>query len=387
VGPRALSDFELTVGMVFGLEPGGPRAVPIERDPIDTLGDVLEPHLRSGSCVVWQTGDEGGAIALACAVRRARREGLPDPLPLSLVTRPGAGDDPYVRSVVDALGLDDWMRVDVAGQLGLLGRDAREGLLRHGIRYPCVAHVVAPAARAASGGTLVDCHGLREVWDFWRGAAIRRLSLSRRPTRRELTRAAVALAPRAIRRRAAEAAMRSLRLDHLREPVLDWLRGRFVEEAFTMPLRASSAALRLYQRRCLWETARTFSSVGEDNGAHVIHFFMDPRVVGALADTSGWRGWPSSGAMLAALVPEIPARTTPAPGTPSEPFWQGAETESFIAGWDGSGLDERLVDPPLVREAWRRKDTRAGMLLQAAWLASGEAGRERAAASPAPAPE
>lgn len=382
-----ITDYETAVGHVFGLEPSVPRATPSSRTPLDVLGDVLEPHLAAGPCLIWQTGDDGGALGLVAAVRRARREGLPDPIPLTLVTQPGAGDDPHVQAVVDATGLREWARVDATEGLDLLGPDARAALLRHGLRYPSIGHVVAPAARAAAGGTVVDCHGLREVWDFWRGTAARRVLAGMRRDRRALAASVLAFTPKSVRRRAVAPHARAFVPDHVTPPVGEWLYERFVEEQLSMPLSASGAVRELHQRRCLWETARTFTSVGADHGATVVHFFMEPAVVGALAGVAGRFGWPTPAALVTQLAPELPARSTPPPRTPREPFWAGPESTEFIDAWDGSGLDETLVYPERVRAAWRRKDARAGLLLQAAWLASAGATRERSGAAAVPAAE
>lgn len=383
----ALTGYETAVGHVFGLEPSVPVSVPSRRDPVEVLGDVLEPHLASGPCLVWQTGDDGGALGLRSAVRRARREGLPDPIPLTLVTDPGAGDDEHVRALVDALGLREWARVDATEGLDLLGPDARAALLRHGVRYPSIGHVVAPAARAASGGTIIDCHGLREMWDFWRGAPARWLLAGVRRDRKAVAAAALALAPTPVRRRSVAPRARAFIPDHVQPPVREWLFDRVLEERVSMPLSASGAVRQLHQRRCLWETARTFSSLGADHGARVVHFFMEPAVVGALAGAAGRLGWASPAALVAALAPELPPRRTPAPRTPREPFWAGPESTEFIERWDGTGLDEALVYPDLVRDAWRRKDASASLLLHAAWLASADAARERTSEAAVPAGE
>lgn len=378
---EVVTDYETAVGHVFGLEPSVPSAIPSRRNPLDVLGDVLEPHLVAGNCVVWQTGDDGGALGLFAAVSRARREGLPDPIPLTLVTAQGGRDDEHVRAVIDALGLREWVRVDATTGLDLLGPDARAALLCHGVRYPSIGHVVAPPARAAAGGTVIDCHGLREVWDFWRGARARTLLAGGRPDRRTLRAAALALAPKPVWRRVVAAHARSFVPDHVTPRVGEWLYDCFLEERVSMPLSASAAVRRLHQRRCLWETARTFSSVGADHGATVVHFFMEPAVVGALARAAGRTGWPNPAALVRSLAPKLPARATPPPRTPREPFWAGPESKDFIERWDGAGLDEALVYPERVRDAWRRQDVRAGLLLHAAWLASSEAARERAGTS------
>jgi hypothetical protein len=118
-----------------------------------------------------------------------------------------------------------------------------------------------------------------------------------------------------------------------------------------------------------------------------VYFYMDPAVAGALAGAAGRLGWPNPAALVAELAPELPARPTPPPRTPREPFWAGPESTDFIERWDGTGLDETLVYPERVREAWRRRDARSTLLLHAAWLASADAARERAGAAPVTAAE
>lgn len=212
--------------------------------------------------------------------------------------------------------------------------------------------------------------GERRVWDYWRGAAARGILAGRRQGRRDTLLAALALTPTPIWRRIVRSNLRSAGLDHVRPEVSAWLRERYLVERTTMPVSASAAIRLLYRRRCLWETAKTFSSLAEDHGARLVHFFVDQGVVATVAGLAGRTGWPDSRALLAEVAPELPARPTKPPGLPREPFWKGADTQDFIRDWDGSGVDTSVVDPERLRAAWLRKDSRSGLMLQSAWLAS-----------------
>jgi asparagine synthase (glutamine-hydrolysing) len=54
-------------------------------------------------------------------------------------------------------------------------------------------------------------------------------------------------------------------------------------------------------------------------------------------------------------------------------FWK-RESREFAAGWDGSGVDQAVVDPERLREVWRLPSPLFGSatLLQRAWLAGQE---------------
>jgi asparagine synthase (glutamine-hydrolysing) len=364
----ALTDLEVATGGMFGLEPGAAELEPARTDYHEVFGDVLQPHLERGRCFVWFTGDLGGALTLAAGVRRARREGLELPIPITMDTEPGLPDDPHVVEVMRVLGLTEWERVDAVGRLGLLDEAARPGLLRHGVRFPSIGHVVVPLAEAARGGTVVECHGIGEIWDFWRAAPLRAELHRRRLRPRHLARTIVWAAPGPGRRRLVRQRWGATQSAHLRPVAQDWLRQQFESQAMSIPLSASAAILRLHRRRCLWQTARTFSRLGEDVGAELVHPFMDPRMVATVAGDAGRFGWPAVTALAQHYAPELP-RSRPRAIEPSV-FWDGPETRAFVEAWDETGVPEELVFSDRVRAAWRDEHSRTGALLQAAWLAS-----------------
>jgi asparagine synthase (glutamine-hydrolysing) len=52
----------------------------------------------------------------------------------------------------------------------------------------------------------------------------------------------------------------------------------------------------------------------------------------------------------------------------------GYEARAFAENWDGSGIDESLADPEVVRSVWlsERPSMQSLTMLQAAYLACGE---------------
>ena len=73
------------------------------------------------------------------------------------------------------------------------------------------------------------------------------------------------------------------------------------------------------------------------------------------------------------LPAEVITRTSKASFTPS--LWNG-ESREFAHQWDGTGLDESLVRPDIVRREWLGSDptVHSLSLLQQAWLHSHKIG-------------
>ena len=57
------------------------------------------------------------------------------------------------------------------------------------------------------------------------------------------------------------------------------------------------------------------------------------------------------------------------------------ESRAFAAEWSGRGLDDKLVDPEMLRREWLSDvpDIRTALLLQSAWLTEREVDRSAAA--------
>ena len=75
--------FDIASGTVLGVGPPTLRAVPpVAPDPLAALGRAVLPALRRPPCVVSFSGGLDSSV-LAVAVRMARWEGLPDPVPVT----------------------------------------------------------------------------------------------------------------------------------------------------------------------------------------------------------------------------------------------------------------------------------------------------------------
>lgn len=111
-----------------------------------------------------------------------------------------------------------------------------------------------------------------------------------------------------------------------------------------------------------------------DAGAQILHPFLDPTVVGAIAGHFGSAGPSDRSAAMTELFGDL------LPGgvltRQSKAYFDEAfiseHTRSFVAGWTGRGVDPSLVDPDRLAEEWRSEhpDPRSLLLMQAAWLAT-----------------
>jgi hypothetical protein len=115
-------------------------------------------------------------------------------------------------------------------------------------------------------------------------------------------------------------------------------------------------------------------AIGRSLGVRYVHPFFDPTFIEALARFGGRLGFTSRTETMRALFhdllpDEVNARESKAYF--NNAFIHGYSRE-FIGNWDGSGLDEHLVDADELRRLWDQDWVHSGtfQLLQAAWLAA-----------------
>ncbi|MDA0179868.1 asparagine synthase-related protein, partial [Solirubrobacter phytolaccae] len=184
-GGSELAPVELATGIVFGFDP--PTPLPAGGVP----ATALEAAVRvDGPCFVSFSGGKDSSAVLAAATHVARREGLPDPVPLTLraAHEPHSHESDWQERVVAHLGLGDWVKIEVGDELDAVGPYARRVLERHGLLWPFNTHFHLPLLERAAGGTLLTGVGGDELWSSSRAQVLRR------------RRRALAYAPFALRR-------------------------------------------------------------------------------------------------------------------------------------------------------------------------------------------
>jgi asparagine synthetase B (glutamine-hydrolysing) len=390
---RTLDALEISSGLVLPparRAPALPRLAP-GTTPRAAFEAAILPALERSPCLVSFSGGRDSSAVLATAAHLARREGLPLPVPVTH-RFPGANtqETEWQEQVIAHLGLDDWLRLDGAGELDCVGPVAVEVLRRHGLLWPCNAYFHAPIFAAAAGGAVLTGVGGDEAFSpsSW-AHAFDVLRLRARPGPRNLLQVAFAFSPRPVKR--------TLIRRWLPE-VCPWLRpaARSRIEAF-VAAEAASEPLRWRRRyRDLADSGyleiclESLAALAGDHDVRLAHPFHDAHFLAALAALPR-RERPASRTeamrmLVGDLLPEpVLSRSTKARF--DDVFWT-EHARALVADWQGEGVDPEIVDIDRLRAEWASPTPEAHTftLLQWVWLTRARAaGLLPAATSPTPA--
>jgi len=371
-----MDPLELAGGWLNGFDdvpmppyPGaGPRAV-LERSLLSCL--IEQP------CMIAFSGGRDSSAILAVAVHVARREGLPLPIPVTLRYREtrGTEESEWQQLVLDHLAVRDHHVITVGDEHDPIGPIAAPLLRRHGLVWPPNFTPNWRVMDSARGGVLVtgECGdevlGRRRIMPV--SNLLRSVKARRRPGHQAYRRALRALAPAPLRRR------RELRTLYfrpwLREPVEALLAQRLADDRLAYSLHAGRQTWQYVTRRAVRRMLDTTHAFAAELDVDYRAPFDEPDFVSSLAHTLGLWGWRSRTDTMTRLFgdvlpPAILGRTTKA-HFESALFTE--HTRAFASQWDGTGVDDTLVDPEALRENWLSEQpsppTRG--LLQQAWLA------------------
>jgi asparagine synthase (glutamine-hydrolysing) len=140
-----LPALEIATGIVFGA-PARPAPLDASQPPSAALAAAVRPAVLRGPCYVSFSGGKDSSAVLAAAVAVARREGLADPVPVTIraADEPLSDESEWQERVLAHLGLGDWIRVEVRDELDAVGPYAARALERHGLLWPFNVHFHAP---------------------------------------------------------------------------------------------------------------------------------------------------------------------------------------------------------------------------------------------------
>jgi asparagine synthase (glutamine-hydrolysing) len=347
--------------------------------PVTALQDVLVPALQRPPCVVAFSGGRDSALVLAGAVAAARREGLDEPVAVSIrfPNAPAADESHWQERVVRYLKLEHWERPEYPDGMDFIGARAQRVLLDHGLLFPPNSHLLGTVFELAGGGTVLSGVGGDEVFGAWVRRRLADVAARRaRPRPKDALRLGVAVAP---------------------APVARWARRRSSQSLSTAPVLPGLTEEG--QRRFEATVGDNYSGVAERWDRHVLSApyarsirlgfrdavrlatargvayrapLVDAGFTAALARAGGWRGFGGRArtmrALFSGLLPEdLIARRDKA--VFRDAFFT-AQTRGFATRWSGDGLDPALVRPDRLRETWaaERVDYRSSLLLQSAWL-------------------
>lgn len=375
-----LTPIELASGFVCGTIPTSAGASNgSAKTPVAALEDELRPALLRPPCVVAFSGGRDSAAVLAAAVGLARREGLDPPIPATnrFPTVSTTNEAEWQERVVATLGIEDWVKIEHDDELDCVGPIARRLLMRHGLLWPFNAHFLAPLLDVARTGSLLTGLGGDELLGETRWARAATILAGRqRPELRDVRRVALALAPRRVRRRVLASRV-DVDLSWLRPDALADVRRSWVEDSASEPFRWSARVRWLGERRYLFVGAASLALLGRDEDVRIRHPLMGPAFVEALAALRSrdrfFTRTDAMRALFAGLLPDdVLART-------SKASFDGAffnrHSRVLVDEWDGSGIDETLVDRNELMRVWRSRtpDARTLLLLQSVWLSQARA--------------
>lgn len=368
--------FEVAAGWMHGMSPATVLPATSTR-PRAALDQAILPSLVNGPCFVSFSGGRDSSAVLAAATALARREGLPEPIPVTsiYVGDAGADESEWQRLVIDHLGLSEWLRIELSSdQADLLGETARGAVGERGVLWPPALQTQGAVFRHLRGGVMLTGEGGDATLGSRRVTPLTLLRRGRRPNRQLLAWAGHALAPRPLR---GELRYREYRSASFRP----WLRPEFqrehhrrlAEEDASEPLRYDTATWWILRKRMWTVMSHNQVVAAAEFGVRTSDPLLDPEFLAALAHLGGRWGFAGRTATMKALFADVlPAavlsRTSKAHFNTA---YSGAATREFAATWDGAGVDDSLVDVERLREAWL-SDTptmSAALLLHSAWLA------------------
>ena len=347
--------------------------------PVTALQDVLLPALQRPPCVVAFSGGRDSALVLAGAVAAARREGLEEPVAVSIrfPNAPAADESHWQERVIRYLKLEHWERPEYPDGMDFIGARAQQVLLQHGLLFPPNSHLLGTVFELAGGGTVVSGVGGDEIFGAWVRRRLADVAARRtRPRPKDAIRLGVALAPAPVARWARRRSSQSLST----APMLPWLteEGQQAFEAAAgdnysgVAERWDRHVLSAPYARSIRLGFRDAARLAAARGVAYRAPLVDARFTAALAKAGGWRGFGGRArtmrALFSGLLPEdLISRRDKA--VFRDAFFT-AETRSFATCWSGEGLDPALVRPEPLREVWaaKRVDYRSSLLLQSAWL-------------------
>lgn len=345
------------------------------------LEESLLRALRRPPCVVGFSGGRDSSALLGCAVQVARREGLPEPVPVTLrfAGAPETEEEGWQALAIRHIGASDWVRRDFRDELDLVGPVAEAMMTRNGLPYPYNLHLLVPLIDEAKGGSFVSGHGGDQVL-YPAGRALQVLARRVRPSLRDLARIVVEMAPRSVRRSAFRSRV-GLAFPWLRAETNALLTRAWLEDEVRQPFRWNSRLRELSHSRFMQLTARRIEALAGEADVAVHHPFAEAGFVFALAREAGATGFPSrTAAMEAVFTDVLPAQLI---GRATKASFNGVlwnrHARAFVEGLDEQALErvlaklelDAIVDPRALVAHWGKSAPLANsfLLLQACWLA------------------
>lgn len=380
-GLPVLTPEETALGWPEGyVVPVPPPPDEVDPNPAVALRAALLPALRRSPCMVAFSGGRDSSLLLAVAADVAAREGLPPPIALTF-RYPGdrAADESAWQELVvghlRGLGLRfAWTLRDIDTELDCIGPLMRPVLRAHGgPTFPATLANTILLTRSARGGSLVTGNGGDEVVDSHRMGVLRTVVRrhGRGLTRSDWQAVLGCLYPSSVHRLPQTSTL-PFPVPWLRPGARSRLRALMRNQA-QRPLRWDHSVWRALAPRAVAIGNQTRAEVARGYECALVEPLCSPSFVASYAAYGGrWGGLTRAGGIRmlgGGLLPDALVLRA------DKAYFNGSRfgrlTREFAREWDGRGVDERLVDPEALRDAWLADVPPAptAMLLQQAWLA------------------
>lgn len=376
-----LTPLELLWGMPLGPDKATTAlpSRPVHRSPRAALEAVVLRVLRRPPCLVSFSGGRDSSLVLAIATDVARRHGLSLPIPATnrFPGRPETDESRWQELVVSHLGIEDWLRMEWADELDVVGPYAQLLLRRHGILAPFNSHFHLPLIQAARGGSMLTGIGGDELFSpVSRDVAAAVLLSPRRPRRRELPALGLALAPHPLRVAVIARRRREFRTFGWMTPTARRkITLTFASWESRDPWRWNVALRTWWWRSRALQCNRAGKRVlSRAENVEMVHPLCEPEVLSAVARAWGQAGPGSRQVALrevgGELLPESVRRRSDKSWF-DRAFW-ASHARQLAREWNGQGIDPELVNAAGLRREWSRDPATPHVytLLQSAWLAS-----------------
>jgi asparagine synthase (glutamine-hydrolysing) len=376
-----MSEVEIARGYLIGTEGTVPPPIDRSQSARRALEQVVLHFLQRGTTGVAFSGGRDSSLVLAVAVHVARREGLPDPVPLTRVF-PGieeADEHEWQELMIRHLELDDWQRIEFDDELDVIGPIAQRHLLAHGLVWPAAIGASVPLLEALPGGALLDGEGGDEFlgYEIHRVGPVTHLLRSPRPIRRARVNAAVgSIAPKRVRSYLERRDAPGREFVWLRDEVRREFLTALAAEAVNRPLPFASSVRELLLRRAQVMGSRNRSILAASYGVEMASPLAHPEFVHAVAREGRFLGRGDRTTVLHHLAGDL------LPGAIIERrskaafnrAYLGRHSRSFAESWVGGGINSRLVDPERLRDAWLEQPAHwmTAVLIQQAWLSTSQ---------------
>ena len=236
--------------------PRVPRTSASARIALET---ILLDAVSDPPCYVLFSGGRDSSAMLAVAAHVARREGLPDPIPVTAVhpEAPNTDESSWQGMVLRHLRIHERVVMIFDGEQTLLSRVARSALARHGLLWPEAVQLHGAIYERLDRGCLVSGEGGDQLLGSQRITPIRTV-LQHKPSHRAIGAALRALLPNVLKgRRVGEKVARS--------PLFTWLTPFARAELVTSISRASQSPLR-------WDRATMMTMASKPNAVFTANF-------------------------------------------------------------------------------------------------------------------